>query len=105
MHLNLKVYRIISFLLLFDIIAIVWFLTISNRLGILISAILFLTFLIMQVFLVKCSNCGTRPGLWLLAVWTLLLDFELYFADTVLLKACFKCDFELHKTISLDNET
>jgi hypothetical protein len=33
-----------------------------------------------------------------LAIWTLFLDFELYFADTVLLKACPKCEFDLHKT-------
>jgi len=98
MLLNLKIYKIISFLLLIDIIAIVWFLTIGDKIGLLISAILFLTFLTMQVFLVKCSNCGTKPGLWILAIWTLFLDFELYFADTVLLKACPKCEFDLHKT-------
>ncbi len=81
-----------------DIIAIVWFLTIGHMPGLLISAILFLLFLILQITIVKCPNCGTRPGLWLLAIWTLFLDFELYFADTVLLKECPKCEFDLHKT-------
>ena len=98
MLLKLNIYKIISFLLLLDIIAVVWFLTIGHMPGLLVSAILFLTFLIVQVTIVKCPNCGTRPGLWLLAIWTLFLDFELYFADTVLLKECPKCEFDLHKT-------
>jgi hypothetical protein len=39
----------------------------------------------------RCNTCGTRPGLWLLAVWTLLLDYELYIADVILLRKCPKC--------------
>lgn len=46
----------------------------------------------------KCQNCGTRPGLWLLAIWTLFLDFELYFSDTVLLRNCPKCDTQIDTT-------
>jgi len=44
-----------------------------------------------QTFAFQCKNCGTRPGLWLLAVWTLLLDYELYIADVILLRRCPKC--------------
>ena len=51
--------------------------------------------LISQVALVNCPECGARPGLWLLAVWTLFLDFDLYFADTIMLKECPKCKSSL----------
>jgi hypothetical protein len=45
-----------------------------------------------QTVAFRCKNCGARPGLWLLAVWTLLLDYELYIADVILLRRCPKCE-------------
>ena len=92
-------YKTLSLLLLLDIIAIVFFLTIWDIPGVLVSVSLFVIFLALQVVIVKCPNCGTRPGLWLLAIWSLFLDFELYFADTVLLKRCPKCDFDLGQVL------
>jgi len=44
-----------------------------------------------QTLAFRCRTCGARPGLWLLAIWTLLLDYELYIADVVLLRRCPKC--------------
>ncbi len=97
---RLTIYKILSFVLVLDIIALVWFLTVQNWLLVMIAVLVFILSLALQVILVKCPNCGTRPGLWLLAVWTLFLDFELYFSDTVLLKECPKCDFELARGIN-----
>jgi prepilin signal peptidase PulO-like enzyme (type II secretory pathway) len=97
---RLTIYKILSFVLVLDIIALVWFLTVQNWLLVMIAVLVFILSLALQVILVKCPNCGTRPGLWLLAVWTLFLDFELYFSDTVLLKECTKCDFELARGIN-----
>jgi len=96
---KLRIYKTLSLLLLLDIIAIVFFLTIWDITGVLVSVSLFVMFLALQVIIVKCPNCGTRPGLWLLAIWSLLLDFEFYFADTVLLRKCPKCDFALDQAL------
>lgn len=89
---RLTIYKILSFVLILFIIALVWFLTVQNWQMVIFVILLFIFSLILQIILVKCQNCGTRPGLWLLAIWTLFLDFELYFSDTVLLKNCPKCD-------------
>jgi hypothetical protein len=48
-----------------------------------------------QASLIRCPHCRTRPGLRILAVWTLFLDLELYVADVLLLRACPRCDQEL----------
>lgn len=45
-----------------------------------------------QTLAFRCRSCGARPGLWLLAIWTLLLDYELYIADAVLLRRCPRCE-------------
>ena len=89
---RLTIYKILSFVLILYIIALVWFLTVQNWQLVIIVILLFILSLTLQIILVKCPNCGTRPGLWLLAIWTLFLDFDLYFADTVFLKKCPKCD-------------
>ena len=96
---KLRIYKTLSLLLLLDIIAIVFFLTIWQITGVLVAVSLFVIFLALQVVIVKCPKCGTRPGLWLLAIWSLFLDFELYFADTVLLRKCPKCDFNLYQAL------
>jgi len=88
---RLTIYRSLSFLLVIEIALIVWFLTVAKTVGTTVAILLLLATLAVQVVIVKCPHCGTRPGLWLLAIWTALLDFELYFADTVLLRECPKC--------------
>jgi hypothetical protein len=50
-----------------------------------------------QAFLIRCPYCRTRPGLWILAVWTLFVDPELYIADVLLLRECPRCDRSLSK--------
>ena len=76
-------------------VAIIFFLTEGNINNGILMAVVLIIVLAVQVTLIKCPNCGTRPGLWLLAIWTLLLDYDLYFADTVMLRKCPKCEFDL----------
>lgn len=93
---TLRYYKLLSVLLLLDIIAIVFFLTTGNFILTIACAALAVLILITQVLLVKCPHCGARPGLWILAVWTLLLDFENYIADSLLLRECPKCETRLN---------
>lgn len=88
---KLIIYRLLSIILFIDIIAIVLFLTLSEIALAILSLLILIATLCIQISIIKCSNCGCRPGLWLLAIWTLLLDFELYIADTLLIKECPKC--------------
>ena len=46
----------------------------------------------LQALLLRCPHCSARPGLWLLAIWTLLFDYDLYLADALLLRRCPRCD-------------
>lgn len=94
---KLIVYRLLSIVLIIDILAIISTLTLGySKLGLLLG-ILAVIILIVQVFIIKCGNCGTRPGLWLFAIWTLLLDYELYLLDTLMLKKCPKCNESLNR--------
>src|SRR6266571_267220 len=93
---RLNLYRSLSVLLLFDLVAIVYCLTVANEKGAYLSIGLLLTILCLQVFMIRCHRCSCRPGLWVLAIWTLLLDFELYIADTLFLRTCPKCQYDLH---------
>jgi len=45
-----------------------------------------------QISIVKCRHCGARPGIWILAIWILLMDFELYVADVIMLRKCPRCN-------------
>ncbi len=85
------IYRLLSITLIVDIIAAVLFLTLNKIPLAILSLIIFIATLGIQISIIKCRNFGCRPGLRLLAIWTLLLDFELYIADTLLIKECPKC--------------
>jgi hypothetical protein len=45
-----------------------------------------------QALLIRCPHCHIRPGLWIFAIWTLLLDLEIYVADVMFLRECPKCE-------------
>lgn len=98
---KLIIYRLLSVFLVIDLFPIVYFLTIGDFHKFYIALAIIPVILIIQILIVKCK-CGCRPGLWILAVWTLLLDFELYFADTVLLRRCPKCNRDLKENIYLN---
>jgi len=56
--------------------------------------------ILIQSLAFRCNSCGTRPGLWLLAIWTLLFDYQLYIADVVLLQRCPNCQARFERSES-----
>src|SRR5438093_13734738 len=93
---RLNLYRSLSVLLIVDLVAIVYCLTLANEKGAYLSIGLLLTILCLPVFMIRCKRCSCRPGLWVLAIWMLLLDVELYIADTLFLRTCPKCQYILY---------
>uniref|UniRef100_A0A6S6M2N6 Uncharacterized protein n=1 Tax=Citrifermentans bremense TaxID=60035 RepID=A0A6S6M2N6_9BACT len=93
---RLILYRILSVFIVVDLVAIVYFITTANLQKAYLTMAIIPAILITQVFIIRC-RCGCRPGLWLLAIWTMLLDFELYFTDTLLLRRCPKCNRDLQQ--------
>ena len=93
---KLIIYRILSVILVLDIVPIVYFLTMGDLRKVYTALVVIPMILIIQILIIRCK-CGCRPGLWLLAIWTLFLDFELYIADTVLLRRCPKCNRDLRQ--------
>ena len=93
---KLIIYRILSVILVLDIVPIVYFLTTGDLRKVYIALAVIPMIIIIQILIIRCK-CGCRPGLWLLAIWTLFLDFELYIADTVFLRRCPKCNRDLRQ--------
>ena len=96
-RIGIATYRTLSVLNFALLIAAVYFATVGRWsaawffFGSLLLCIAF------QSLLLRCPHCSARPGLWLLAIWTLLLDYEFYLADALLLRRCPRCD----RTLSL----
>lgn len=84
-------YRLLSVLTLIAIMAIISLLTMGKTKEIIIPIVVILGSYAAQLKF-RCPHCGAKPALWLLAIWTILLDFHLYFADAILLRECPKCD-------------
>ncbi len=85
------IYRLLSILTLIALMAVILFLSMGKTKEIIIPiAVIIMSYLAQLSF--RCPNCKARPALWLLAIWTILLDFQLYLADAILLRECPKCD-------------
>lgn len=85
------VYRLLSVLTLIALMAVILLLTMGQVKEITIPvAVIIMSYLAQLSF--RCPNCKARPALWLLAIWTILLDFHLYLADAILLRECPKCE-------------
>lgn len=92
MNRGIAFYRSLTMLWLLLFVAAIYFAGIGPS-GAAISCIgLAAALILFQTLAFRCNNCATRPGLWLLAIWTLLLDFEFYIADVLLLRRCPKCE-------------
>lgn len=48
--------------------------------------------LVLQVVAFRCKTCGSRPGVMLLSVGTLVDSYEHYIADAVMLRRCPNCE-------------
>jgi len=92
---KLFIYKLLSVVLVVNLILIVYYLTIQNMLVVWFCVALIPVVLLFQVNLVRCDKCCCRPGLRLLVVWTLLFNFRLYFADSLLLRKCPECGSSL----------
>jgi len=95
MSISIATYRTLSVLALVMLIVTVVFASLGRwaeatiALGVLVAAV------IAQAVLLRCPHCGARPGLWLLAFWTLFLSPEWYIADALFLRECPRCERSL----------
>jgi hypothetical protein len=96
-RIGIATYRTLSVLNLALLVAAVYFATVGRWSVAWFSFGLLLLCIALQSLLLRCPHCSARPGLWLLAIWTLLLDYQLYLADALLLRRCPRCD----RTLSL----
>ena len=91
MRVRLLVYKFLTLVWFVLAVAAMYFVTdgaYKLALTALLAAFLFVA---LQAMLIRCPHCHARPGLWILAIWTLLLDPELYIADVLLLRTCPHC--------------
>src|SRR3989442_15684215 len=96
MNHSIRLYRATTATWLFFLVAAVyWGLASSAPVAAAICLALTVALVVAQALAFRCENCGARAGLWLLAIWTLLLDFELFVADVILLRSCPKCSTSL----------
>ncbi len=91
MNIGIVTYRTLSVLILVMLVVAVAFASTgrwteaSIAFGVLVAAVL------AQAVLLRCHHCGARPGLWLLAFWTLFFSPEMYIGDALFLRKCPKC--------------
>jgi hypothetical protein len=98
MRIGIGTYRTLSLLLVVLVVVAVWLATDGRWLeaGVAVGAMALIA--IAQALLLRCQHCGTRPGLWLLAIWTVLLSWEIYLADALFLRKCPRCQRSLSET-------
>src|SRR5258706_15363805 len=98
MRIGIVTYRALSVLLLVLLVAVVALATNgrTHERGVGLAAMVVVA--VGQALLLRCQHCGARPGLWILGIWTALLDPELYFADALFLRKCSHCQKSLSTT-------
>ena len=100
MRIGIATYRALSALFLVLLVIVVWLAT-DGRIkqaaaGLGAMAVI----AVGQALMLRCRHCGSRPGLWLLAMWTVFLSPEFYVADALFLRKCTCC----HKSLSPNKE-
>ena len=101
MRIGIATYRTLSVLLLVLVVVAVWLATDGRMLQAAAAVGAMIIIAVGQALMLRCQHCGTRPGLWILTIWTVLLDWELYLADALFLRKCPKCQ----KSLSEAKET
>ena len=91
MSIGITAYRTLSILLFVLLIAALVFATDGRVTAAIFVLIAMLAVVLTQSAMLRCHYCGARPGLWILIIWTLLLDPVLYLADALFLRECPKC--------------
>ena len=95
MRIGIATYRTLSVLLLALVIVAVWLATEGRWFEAAVALGIMVLVAIAQASLLRCQHCGTRPGMWLLAIWTALLSWEIYLADALFLRKCPRCNKSL----------
>jgi hypothetical protein len=91
MGIGIATYRALSISIVALLIAAVAFATNGKLSGAVAALAGIVAVVLVQSVLLRCPHCATRPGLWILAIWTLLLDPILYLADALFLRECPHC--------------
>jgi len=106
MSIDITGYRTLSILLFVLLIIALVFATDGRVTATAFVLIAMLAVILTQSVMLRCHHCGTRPGLWILIIWTLLLDPVLYLADALFLRECPKCGKTLSvKTSQTDSDS
>jgi len=91
MTIGVRTYRTLSGLTIVLLVVVVAFATLGRWIETAVGLISMVLMVVAQALLLHCPHCGGRPGLRILGIWTLLLDYELYLADVLLLRHCPRC--------------
>jgi hypothetical protein len=83
MRIGIATYRTLSVLLLILLVLAVWLATEGRWTEATVAVTAMVLVVVGQALMLRCQHCGARPGLWLLALWTVLLSPEIYIADTL----------------------
>ena len=98
MRIGIATYRALSVIAIGLLVLLVWFATDAKWTQAAITLAVLVALVICQALLLRCHHCGARPGLWILAIWTALLNYEIYFADALFLRECPRCRKSLSET-------
>ena len=91
---SIHLFRFFTIMWFCALLASMYFLAVSQFAISALCLIGVLTIIVIQVFEFQCLNCGAHPAFYLLAFWTIVMDFEFYILDVVLLKRCPKCNID-----------
>jgi len=97
MRIGIAAYRTISVVALALLVILVWFATDGRWMEAAFVLAALVALVATQALLLRCHHCGARPGLWILAFWTILLDYEIYLADALFLRQCPRCQKPLSR--------
>ena len=100
MRIGIATYRTLSALFLVLLVVVVWLATDGRIKEAAVGLAAMVMLAVGQALMLRCQHCGTRPGLWLLAMWTVLLSPEFYIADALFLRKCTRC----RKSLSANKE-
>ena|ERR1700682_3707929 len=95
MSIGIAIYRTFSVLVLTALVAAVVLGSVERWSEAAIAVAVLVVAVIAQALLLRCHHCGARPGLWLLALSTLVLSPEWYIADALFLRKCPRCEKSL----------
>jgi hypothetical protein len=95
MSIGITTYRTVSVLVLIMLVTAVVFASLLRWTEAAVAFAGMIAAVLSQALLLRCHHCGARPGLWLLSISTLFLNYEVYIADALFLAHCPRCQKSL----------